>query len=314
MSRAVLIHKADGPGAITVGAREVRQPLAGEVLIRVHAAAVNPADIMMWRTLGGGALPLPFTPGMDAAGEIAAVGPDVEHLAVGQFVMAAIFPGRPEGGAQAELVLAPAASVIPIGALDPVAAATLPMNGLTALEALKVLGLPAGSTLVVTGGAGLLASYAIPLAKRAGLNVIADAGPKDQALVASFGADVVVPRGETFVEAVLEAAPGGADAVFDAASITAAAAPAVRDGGKIVYVRSWEAPPPPRDIVIERVSVGNALQDTIWLHRLAEEAGQGLLKLRVANAYPPEAAMDAYLRLEAGGLRGRDVITFVTFV
>jgi NADPH:quinone reductase-like Zn-dependent oxidoreductase len=248
---------------------------------------------------------------MDAAGEVEALGSDVTHLAVGQRVMAVVFPRRPEGGAQAERVVVAAASVVPIDdELDLVSAATLPMNGLTALEGLRVLGLPAGATLAVTGGAGLLASYAIPLAKRAGLRVIADAKPVDRDLVTSFGADLVVPRGDAFAEAVRTAAPTGVDGVLDTASITTAAAPAVRDGGMVAYVRGWDGPEPDRGIAIERVSVGNAMQNTDWLRLLAGEASGGRLPLRVAATYAPEAAIDAYLGMEAGGLRGRNVITF----
>jgi hypothetical protein len=109
--------------------------------------------------------------------------------------MAAVFPRRPEGGTQAERIMVPAVSVVPIGDdIDLVAAAAMPMNGLTALEGLHALGLEPSATLAVTGGAGLLASYAIPLAKRARLRVIADAKPSNTDLVASFGADVVVPQ------------------------------------------------------------------------------------------------------------------------
>lgn len=93
--RAVMIHKADGPDAITVGERPVRQPGPGEVLLRVRAAAVNPADIVMWRTLGGGSVQPPFTAGMDAAGVAEAVGPGVDHIAAGQRAMAAVFPAAP---------------------------------------------------------------------------------------------------------------------------------------------------------------------------------------------------------------------------
>lgn len=309
--RAVLINAANGPDAIAVGEREVRGPECGEALINVQAAAVNPADVLMWRTLGGGSAPVPFTAGMDAAGVVESLGPDVEHLQVGQRVMAVVFPNRPEGGAQAEQIVVPAASVVPIpDDLDIAAASTLPMNGLTALEGLHILDLEAGATIAVTGGAGLLASYAIPLAKRAGLRVVADAKPADVDLVASFGADIVIPRGDDLAAAVRTAVPQGVDGVFDTASVTTAVVPAVRDGGVIVYVRSWEDPKPDRGIEVRRVSVGNALQNTDWLRRLADEAGRGRLQLRVAKTYVPESAQEAYLRMEAGGLRGRGVIAF----
>jgi NADPH:quinone reductase-like Zn-dependent oxidoreductase len=173
-----------------------------------------------------------------------------------------------------------------------------------------VLGLEPGATLAVTGGAGLLASYAIALAKRAGLRVIADAKPDDADLVRSFGADVVVPRGDAFADAVRASAPAGVDGVLDTASVTTAAVPAVRDGDMVAYVRSWDGPEPDRGVVIERVSVGNALSNTDWLRLLANEASSGGLQLRVARTYAPEDAIDAYLGMEAGGLRGRNVITF----
>lgn len=309
--RAVLIHEPDGPGALTVGERDIREPGPGEVLLRVHAAAVNPADIVMWRTLGAGSVPVPFIAGMDAAGVIESVASDVEHVRAGQRAMAAVFPRRPEGGAHAELVVVPAASIAPIpDDLDPTAASTLPMNGLTALEGLHVLDLPPGTTLAVTGGAGLLASYVIPLAKRAGLRVVADAKPDDVDLVRSFGADIVVPRSADYAAAVRRSFPDGVDGVYDTAAITTAAVPAIRDGGRLAVVRGWNGPDPERGIHVHRVSVGNALQNTQWLNLLVDEAVAGHIQLRVAATYEPEAAQDAYTRTEAGGIRGRAIIRF----
>ena len=178
--RAVGITAPGGYEVLSVIDRPVREPGPGEVRIAVRAAAVNPTDSGL-RARGGGELPAPWTPGMDAAGTIESLGAGVERLQVGEQVMAAVTPRRPEGGAQAELLLAPAASVvrIPDGAtLEQ--AATLPMNGLTALLGLDLLGLESGQTLAVSGGAGLLASYVIPLAKQQGLRVIADAKPEDR--------------------------------------------------------------------------------------------------------------------------------------
>src|ERR687885_2965784 len=146
--------------------------------------------------------------------------------------MAAVTPRRPEGGAQIELLVVPAASVVPIPDGATLAqAATLPMNGLTAVLGLELLGLQPGQTLAVTGGAGLLASYAIPLAKEQGLRVLADAKPEEEELVRGYGADIVVPRGEGFVEAVREALPEGVDGLYDTALLHERAFGALRDGG-----------------------------------------------------------------------------------
>ena len=129
--------------------------------LAVSAAAVNPTDIGL-RQRGVEGVPPPWVPGMDAAGRVESLGEGVAHLAVGDDAMAAISPRRPEGGAQAELVVVPAASVVPIpDGVTPEQAATLPMNGLTALHGLQLLGLVEGQTLAVTGGAGVLASYVI---------------------------------------------------------------------------------------------------------------------------------------------------------
>lgn len=288
-------------------------PAAGHVRIRVAAAAVNPSDPFLWRSLGPAALDHPVIPGLDAAGTIDAVGEEVDdRLAVGDRVMAMVNARRPEGGAQAEMIVVPAASVVTIADhLSLTAAATLPMTGLTALQGLHQLGLPPGSTLAVTGGAGQLASYLIPLAKQRGLRVIADANPADDALVRSFGADDVIPRGEGFAGAVCDLVPDGVDAVYDTAVLTRSAVPAIRDGGSIAVVRGWdEEGEPERGITVHQVSVGAAMHNTAWLQTLADQAALGNLQLRVKDVYAPERAIDAYQRMEAGGLRGRLVITF----
>jgi NADPH:quinone reductase len=309
--RAVVIPEPGDPDVLEVVDRPARKPGAGEVRIAVSAAAVNPTDIAL-RQRGGGDLPAPWVPGMDAAGIVESVGPDVDRLGVGDQVMAAVSPRRPEGGAQQELLVVPAASVVPIpDGVTLTEAATLPMNGLTARSGLELLGLKAGDTLAVTGGAGLLASYVIPLAKERGLRVIADAKPEDEELVRSFGADVVVPRGQGFTDAVLEEAPEGVDAVYDTALLRRAAFPAIRDGGQIVVVRGWDGDEvEDRGIRVHPVRVASVLERTDWLEELRPLASDGRIKLRVAKEFPPEQAAEAERLMDAGGLRGRAVIVF----
>jgi NADPH:quinone reductase len=309
--RAVVITKPGDLDVLEVVDRPARKPVAGEVRIAVKAAAVNPTDIGL-RQRGGGDLPGPWIPGMDAAGIVESAGPDVDRLSVGDEVMAAVSPRRPEGGAQQELLVVPAASVVPIpDGATLTEAATLPMNGLTARLGLELLGLKAGDTLAVTGGAGQLASYVIPLAKKQGLRVIADAKPEDEELVRSFGADVVVPRGQEFTDAVLEAAPDGVDGLYDTALLRRAAFPAIRDGGQIVVVRGWDGDEvEDRGIRVHPVMVATVLERTDWLEELRRLASEGRLKLRVAKEFPPEEAADAERLMDAGGLRGRAVIVF----
>lgn len=168
MARAIGIPRPGGPEVLEVIDRPVREPGEGEVRLQVAAAAVNPTDIGL-RDHGVSDLAPPWTPGMDAAGTVESAGPGVSGLGPGDQVMAAVSPRRPEGGAQAELLVVPAASVVPIpdgATLEQ--AATLPMNGLTAMLGLEALGLAEGDTLAVTGGAGLLGSYVIGLARERG--------------------------------------------------------------------------------------------------------------------------------------------------
>ena len=310
MTRAVAIVEPGGPDVLRVVERDVREPAPGEVRLAVRAAAVNPTDIGM-RLRGDPALPPPWVPGMDAAGTVESVGAGVERLAVGDEVMAAVLPRRPEGGAQSELIVVPAASVVPVPAGATLEqAATLPMNGLTALRGLELLDLEPGATLAVTGGAGLLASYVIPIAKLRGLRVLADAAPADEELVRGFGADVVLPRGDEFVEAALAEAPGGVDAVYDTALLGRGAFPAIRTGGATVVVRGWDGDDVENGITIYPVWVGDVLERTDWLRELGDLAARRVLALRVAAAFPPEQAPDAHRQLEAGGMRGRAVIVF----
>jgi NADPH:quinone reductase len=310
MSRAVAIPRPGGPEVLEVIERPDREPAAGEVRIRVRYAAVNPTDIGL-RQRGNDSEPAPWIPGMDAAGEIDLVGEGVTRLQPGDEVMAACSPRRADGGAQSELLVVPAASVVRIPPhTTPAAAATLPMNGLTALLGLEMLRLHTGETLAVSGGAGLLASYVIPLAKEQGLTVIADARDDEAELVRGFGADTVVPRTtDGFAAAVRTAVPGGVAAVYDTALLNGEALPAIRDGGGLAVVRGWGGPSE-RGITVHGVRVATVLERTEWLEHLATSAAEGRIQLRPLDTYPPERAAEAQQRMDAGGLRGRVLIAF----
>ena len=175
---------------------------------------------------------------MEAAGVLERIGQDVStDLRVGEHVMAIV---RPRGayGAYAERIVVPERSVVraPAGATD-AEAASLPMNGLTALMALDMLDLTPGQTVAVTGAAGAVGGCAVQLAKAYGRRVIADAAPSDERLVKELGADVVLPRGDDFPQRVRAAVTGGVDGLVDAALLNRLALAAVRDGGRIATLR-----------------------------------------------------------------------------
>lgn len=238
--KAIGLNEYGGPEVLTEV--ELPEPHAaeGEVRVSVKAAGLNPADVMLREGLLAAiyeGLERPYIPGMDIAGVIDEIGPGVEPelgLEIGQAVVG-IVDNTGNYGGYSEYVTLPATSVTaaPQGSDMPHAASWL-MNALTARNALDTLALPAGATILVTGAAGAVGGYSIPLAKSEGLRVIATASAEDEADVLALGADVFVPRGDGSIEAILEAAPGGVDAVIDGATLYAEIIPAVKDDGTLI--------------------------------------------------------------------------------
>lgn len=312
--KAVGVVEYGGPEALQVVELPDPEVREGQVLIRVHAAAVSPTDTFVrngaraeaQRAVG----PPPYVPGMDAAGVLEAVGPGVEtDLQVGDRVMAIVVP-KGSRGAYAERIAVPADSAVrvPAGATD-AEASTLPMNGLTARLALDVLGLPAGAVLAVTGSAGAFGGYVVELAKADGLTVVADASEADEELVRRLGADVVVRRGEGFAAGVRSHFPDGVDGAADGALMHESLAAAVKDGGTIVTVRGYKGSGE-RGIRFHPILVSEYSRSRDNLDRLRQQAEAGEVTLRVADVLPKEEAAEAHRRMEAGGVRGRLVIAF----
>ncbi|WP_181397222.1 NADP-dependent oxidoreductase [Cryobacterium arcticum] len=288
----------------------------GEVRIRVRAAAVNPVDAII--RSGGfagkdGEITDPIVPGMDVAGTIDEIGPDQPDgfaLSLGDPVIGFVVPEGSHGG-YSELIVLPAESVtgMPpnIGYTE---GASFLSNALTAEITLEELALEPGSTLAVTGATGAVGGYLVELAARRGLSVIADAPLKDQALVRSFGAAVILDRDADFVTGVLAATDGrGADALADAAILTNAVLGAVRDGGQIAFYLPTSVTPG-RDIRVfsSYVMRSNRRHDAI--QRLARAVERNELTTRIAATYPAAHAASAHKRLEQGGLRGRLILEF----
>src|SRR5260370_12193316 len=153
------------------------------------------------------------------------------------------------------------------------------MTGLTALNALEIAALKKGQILAVSGGAGLLAQYAIAAAKRQGIKVIADAKPADAEMVRGYGADIVVEREPGFAKAIRRELPNGVDALLDTASLGAESFGAIRDGGIYIPVRGWGDSPAERGIKIKPVSVSGVLERTEWLALLPHIVPSGDLNL-----------------------------------
>ncbi|OBF11406.1 NADP-dependent oxidoreductase [Mycobacterium sp. ACS4331] len=318
--KAVGVTEYGGPDVLELVEVPRPDPGPGQIRIRVHAATVNPGDTLLRignldATLRSGPLTPPYVPGMEAAGVVDEIGPDTQtELAEGDRVMAIVMPIDPTGGAYAEYLVVDADQVTraPAGSTH-AEAATLPMNGLTARLALDVLGLGEGDTIAVTGAAGAVGGYAVQLAKVDGLRVIADAAEKDENLIAELGADQIVARGSDVGQRIRQWWPDGVAAVIDGSLQGGDVVPAIRDGGQLATVRGWELHGDlgsERGIGVREVFVPEYTHAHDKLDALRQLADEGQLTLRVARTYPAAEAAQAHRDLEAGGLRGRLVLTF----
>ena len=195
----------------------VPQPEAGQLLVRVLGAAANFPDVLMCRGLYQVKPPLPFTPGVELCGEVAALGAGATGFAVGDRVIgSSVIPA----GGFAELALMDTASTFPApGGLDNAQAAAFYIGYQTGWFGLhRRAHLQPGETLLVHAAAGGVGSAAVQLGKAAGAQVIGVVGGPEKAQVArTLGADVVVDRrAEDFVKVVNDITGGrGADVVFD---------------------------------------------------------------------------------------------------
>ena len=283
----------------------------GEVRIRVHAATVNPTDtgVVSGRYADRYTVPGPYIPGADAAGVVDEAG-EGSRWSVGDRVAVVVVPYRPAGGAYAEQVVVPDASVLRLpDEVDFPAGSTFLMNALTARLLVDKLGLSAGQTLAVTGAAGAFGGYVVEMAKADGLRVVADAAEKDEELVRSLGADVVVRRGDEVAARFREAVPEGVDGLVDGAVQGELTTGGVKDGGVIGSVRGWTGDLE-RGITAKAVLVYQHVDRDDLVKGLEEQLADGVYTLRVAQLLPAEQAEQAHRKLAAGGIRGRLVLDF----
>jgi NADPH:quinone reductase len=322
--RAVGVTEFGGPEALHI-VDVPAEPLGpGQVRLRVQAATVNPTDTYSRSGAYAGRDPVktpPWVPGMDLAGVVTEVGEGVDHLEVGDTAMGIVVPFGPYGAYREDKVL-PGNSVVRVPkGVDAVAASTLPMNGLTARLALDLMALTPGQVLAVTGAAGAFGGYVVQLAKADGLTVVADASEADgltvvadaseadEELVRGLGADVVVRRGDDVADRIRAHVPGGVDGLADGSVQDALVLPAVKDGGAVATVRGYRGDGQ-RGLRFFPTLVRRVAEDRPALDRLRQQVEDGVLTLRVARTFPAEQAAEAHRVLEAGGVRGRLVLTF----
>lgn len=321
--RAALCNSLDGiPG---LGIFETPDPVAGpgQVLVRVKAAGLNFADILMTQGKYQSKPELPFSPGAEIAGLVDSVGPGVSEFRCGQRVMAYVGWG---GAAERLAVDASALVTIPDGVSDSVASGLSVTFG-TALHGLRERGeLQRGETIVITGAAGGAGQAAVEIAKLMGARVIAVASsPEKLATAKSSGADegILFP-GQDLKNAVRDLTGGkGADVVYDCVG-GAAAEPLIRAlawKGRFLVVgfASGEIPKLPLNLLLVKgaSAIGVYWGDSVRRNQAAHRVGmmkildwvaEGRLKPRIHATYPLEKIGEALAVIERREAQGKVVL------
>jgi alcohol dehydrogenase len=332
--RAARIHRYGPPEALRVEDVDPPGPVRPKDLrVAVHAASVNPVDVKI-RSGGQRALihlRLPWTLGLDFAGEVLEVGPRVEGFAVGDRVYGSPTHRRPGTYAEELLVDASQAARIP-GRLSYAQAASLPLVALTAWDAFVVKGrLRAGQRVLVHAGAGGVGTFAIQLAKHLGAGFVATtASPRNHALVTSLGADLAIDYRSQRFEEVLADDP--VDLVLDAigGETRRRSLAVLRRGGVIAtLIGGFPAATLKHGPVLgpalalselTAITVGAYLRHRVRVeHVLRSPDGRILDRLRPALAsgalvpvldrtYPLEEIVEAHRYSETGRARGKIVV------
>jgi NADPH:quinone reductase-like Zn-dependent oxidoreductase len=302
--KAAFFDKFGGPEVLQYG--DVPDPVAapGEVLVDVHAASVNAAD---WKFRDGQYsrhtdAKFPAIPGRDFSGVVSAVGDGVTDLKTGDAVFGVLEGGK-EGTYCEKIAIKAAIIAKKPETLSHVNAAALALTGLTAMSAVEeMLKLKAGETILIQGGAGGVASFAIQLAKHIGARVITTTSAANRDYVRDLGADEVIDyNAQDFTKVVT-----GCDAVFDTVGgdVAQKSFAVLKAGGRAAFIASGpQAPKPNRDDVTSlRPPVVRARHP---LERIAQLFTAGALRPPEIKLYRLADAVEAHRLSESRHFRGK---------
>lgn len=310
--KAMRFHETGGPEVLRLEDVETPEPGPGQVRVRVAASAFNAADDGM----RGGFLPipveLPHVPGYDVSGTVDAVGPadggGESGWQVGDAVVG-FLPMERDGGA-AEYVIAPVDALVAAPTSIPLPdAAGLPSVALTAWQALFDDGeLTAGQRVLINGAGGVVGKYAVALAKRAGVHVVATASPRSRDAVVAAGADEVVDHTTTDlltavseqVDVLVNLAPIDPERFTELVAL-------VRDGGKVVSTTAFMATPSDeaRGVTAATVFV---LPDRDRLAELVSLVDDGALHVEVTRRIPLSDLPALHAEATEGRIPGKVVV------
>jgi NADPH:quinone reductase-like Zn-dependent oxidoreductase len=302
--KAMLLSGHGGPEKLHFG--EAADPSAGpgDIVVDVHAASVNAADYKV-RLGGHGSLKFPHILGRDFSGVVAAIGEGVTDFAIGDAVFGVNDAGI-EGAYAEKLAIKAAIVARKPDSLSHLQAAALALTGITAIWAIEdTAKLQAGETILIQGGAGGVAGFAIQLAKFLGAHVITTASAANLDYVRGLGAERVIDyNAEDFTKTV-----SGCDVVFDTVGdeVQVRSYDVLKPGGRLV----WVAPAPERfktartDVKVLRPAVA---RDRAHLERIVALLKAGAVVPPPIVRYELKDAAEAHRISEARHLRGKLVL------
>ncbi|MDH6123127.1 NADP-dependent oxidoreductase [Kitasatospora sp. GP82] len=314
MMRAVVQDAFGGPEVLTVQQVSRPVPLPTEVLVRVHAAGINPVD---WKTRGGTGMAgllgePPFTLGWDVSGVVEEVGFGVTTLKVGDEVYG--MPWFPRvANAYAEYVTAPARQWARKPAtVDHVHAAAVPLAALTAWQAVvDTAHVRAGQRVLITAAAGGVGHFAVQFARHLGADVIATASAGRHPWLKELGANETVDYTTTRFEDTIKDVDVVIDLVGDAHDMTSTRSLKVlRPGGLLVAIPAGVSPELARAAEAAGVRVTPFLvePDGAALTRIADLIDAGEVAVEVEQVFPLEQVAQAHAQGENGRTRGKLVL------
>ncbi len=275
---------------------------AGEVLVEVYAASVNGAD---WKVRAGSYAPitdLPYIPGRDFSGVICSLGAGVTDLAVGDAVFGVCDVGLEAAYAEKVAIKAAIVAKKPAG-LTHEDTAALALTGLTALVSIEdTLRIRSGETILIQGGAGGVASFAIQVARHIGARVITTASAANHDYLRKLGADQIIDYNKDDFTKVVS----GVDAVFDTVGgeVAKRAYDVLRPGGRAAFIASGAKPPPAArtDVTGLRPQVGRS---RAHLERIAHLASSGAVRVPEITRFKLSEAAAAHRISEGRHFRGK---------